>query len=168
MTELLILTTLFLKPCHGYEIRKMFPGMKINNNTLYPMLKKMVTSGYVRMEIQSQENKPAKKVYELTEAGKERLFELVSDFNDENVACADEFYLRVAFCQFLPKQEIERILESRIKYLNTLYNHQKLMKILELFPDDNSDILNLKHYSETKVYNEIQFVKDLKRKYDIE
>ena len=167
MIELLILTTLFFGPCHGYEIKKMFPGIKINNNTLYPLLKKLVTGGYVKMDLQEQINKPAKKVYDLTETGKARLFELISDFDDDDASSDDEFYIRVAFFQFLDSDIIRNILLKRKEHLNDIYSQQKLMTILECFPDKAFDILYLKNYSESKIRTEIMFVDTLMEKYNV-
>ena len=168
MIELLILTTLFLGPCHGYEIKKMNPGIKINNNTLYPLLKKLVDDGSVRMDVQNQDGKPAKKVYELTEIGRDRLFELITDFDAEKAASNDEFYLRVAFFQFLPREAIEKILRSREEYLGNMSSQHKLMHVLERFPDRAYDILYMKNFSGSKAFNEMQFVKTLKEKYGID
>ena len=168
MIELLVLATLFFGPCHGYEIKKNFPGIKINNNTLYPLLQKLVKNGWVNMELQPQDNKPAKKVYHLTETGHDRLFELITDFDKNKAASIDEFFIRVAFFQFLPKDSIKQILDSRDAFLNDQVSQQKLMVILDRFPDKAYDILYMKKYASSKLFDEKQFVKTLKEKYGIE
>jgi len=165
MLDFIILTTLFFGPCHGYEIKKMHPGLKINNNTLYPMLKKMVASGLISMTVQEQENKPAKKIYELTEKGKEKLFDMINDFTEEDAASDDAFHIRVAYFQFLPKESIKKILDCREEYLNKFLNNESLMVILERFPDNAYDILFMKNYFKSKLFNEKQFVQALREKY---
>ena len=167
MIELLVLTTLFFGPCHGYEIKKMHPGMKINNNTLYPLLKHMVENNYIKMDLQVQDNKPAKKVYSLTDEGEDRLFSLINDFTKEKAGSDDEFYIRVAFFQFLSPESIQRILDTRESFLDDRVSQQKLIKILELFPDKSYDILYMKNHAESNIYNEKQFVRTLKEKYGI-
>ena len=168
MIELLILSTLFFGPCHGYEIKKMSPGMKINNNTLYPLLRKLVENGSVKMDIKAQEGKPAKKVYSLTSSGQDRLFELLKDFDKEKASSNDEFYIRVAFFQFLPKEAIKSILDSRDEYLLDTVRQQKLMHILDLFPDKEQDILYMRKHSASLTQGERDLVKTLKDKYGIE
>ena len=168
MIELLVLTTLFFGPCHGYEIKKMHPGVKINNNTLYPMLNKMIEKGVVSMTVQAQDNKPAKKVYSLTEKGREVLFDLVTSFTEEEASSDDAFYMRVAFFQFLPKESIKAILETREKYLEHYEERQRMMKALDYFPDNTYDIIYLKNYLGSKLFDEKHLVNTLKEKYHIE
>lgn len=168
MLELLILTALFFKPCHGYEIKKMIPGFKVNNNTLYPLLKKWLDNEIISMDYQDQDGKPAKKVYSLTKKGTSMLFDMISNFDEQEIITDDAFYLRVAFFQFLPKESVKKILDTREYYLNDLEGQEKLMKILGFFPDKAYDILYLKNYFNSKLYNEKQLVKTLKEKYGIE
>ena len=167
MIELLVLITLFFGPCHGYEIKKMHPGVKINNNTLYPMLSKMVDEGLVSMTLMTQENKPSKKVYSLTDKGKEALFALVTDFDDKDAASDDAFYIRVAFFQFLSKESVQSILEARETYLEHYEERQDMMKALDYFPDDSKDIGYIKDFLKVKIAKEKQFVSELKKKYHV-
>ena len=168
MLELLILATLFIEPCHGYEIKKNHPGLKINNNQLYPLLKKFVEAGFVSSDIQEQDKKPSKTVYTLTDKGRERLFELLGEYNEDERKYDDSFYLRVAFFQFLPKETIRHILDTRESYLEALESQKDLMKLLEKFPDRDYDILYLKNYFNSKLFNEKLFINSLRAKYDIE
>ena len=167
MLYFIVLTTLFFGPCHGYEIKKMHPGLKINNNTLYPLLKKLCQEGYITMTIQEQENKPSKKIYELTEIGKEKLFELISDFNEDSASSDDAFYLRVAYFQFLSKDTVKKILDCREAYLNRFMHQESLMKLLDKFPDNSYDLLYMKKFFTSKIFNEKQFVSTMREKYEV-
>ena len=167
MIELLILTRLFFGGCHGYEIKKMFPGLKINNNTIYPLLKKLVENGCVRMDVMEQDKKPAKKVYELTDKGRDRLLDLLAAFDRDKAAVPDEFYLRVAFFQFLPRETIEKILSVKEAYLDEVTERQNLMHILKFFPDKDYDILYMKNHISAGIHSERQLVQALKEKYGI-
>jgi len=167
MLELIILSDLMLGPAHGYEIKKLLSGMKVNNNTLYPLLNKLQSLGYVTVELMIQDNKPAKKVYTITDAGKDHLFELIEDFDIISASNDDAFYIRVAFFQFLPKESINRILSAREQYLADYENQAKLMHILAKFPDNSYDLLYLKNYINSRLFAERQMVNSIRQKYGI-
>lgn len=167
MLELAILSALYFGPCHGYEIKKLLKGMKLNNNTLYPLFKKLVENNYVTMEEIEQEGKPKRKVYTITEAGRVHLFDIIRDFSADDAASDDAFYLRLAFFQYLDKDTISKILEKRETYLEDYVNHTKLMSILRRFPDTNYDLLYLKNYADSRIFNEKQLVRSMKEKYGI-
>lgn len=167
MFELTVLSTLLFGSCYGYEIKKMLKGMNVNNNTIYPMFKKLVNNGHVTVEEIAQEGKPSKKVYTITESGKERLYELIEDFDENDASVDDAFYLRLAFFQFLPKETIKKILNAREAYLQDYENRMKLMSILSRFPDNSNDLLYLKNFSASKLFNEKQMVETMKKRYGI-
>ena len=74
----------------------------------------------------------------------------------------------MAFFQFLPKETIRHILDTRESYLEALESQKDLMKLLEKFPDRDYDILYLKNYFNSKLFNEKLFINSLRAKYDIE
>ncbi|WP_395094921.1 PadR family transcriptional regulator [Armatimonas sp.] len=76
--ETLILATLSGGPQHGYEITRRvngLDGMRIQDGQLYPILHRLETEGMIEAEWVPQEGKPARKVYQLTEAGNKKLEE---------------------------------------------------------------------------------------------
>ena len=168
MFELFILANLMLSPCYGYEIKKVLKGANINNNTLYPLLRALQEKGYVEMEIQIQESRPARKVYSITESGKERLFELINDFDEVKASSYDEFYIRVAFFQFLPVESIKNILDIREKALSGHSNTGRIVDFLDHFPDKSYDLLYLHNYVKSQNLQEKKFVDSLRKKYGIE
>lgn len=168
MLELFILANLMIGPCHGYEIKKALKGINVNNNTLYPLLRNLQTNGYVTMEVMPQENKPSRKVYSITESGKDRLIELVTDFGEAKAINNDEFYVRVAFFQFMPIEGIKTVLETRERALDNYYYSAKIMNFLDSFPDETRDIDRLHTFLDQQVKGEKRFVQSLREKYGIE
>lgn len=61
-------------PLHGYAISKAIKeqgagALKLGENRLYPTLHNLERAGFVTAEWQPQENKPPRKVYQLTHSG---------------------------------------------------------------------------------------------------
>jgi PadR family transcriptional regulator len=76
--EALILGALQDGPLHGYRISQSIKSkgeglLKLGDNQIYPILHRLELEGLVRAEWQTQEGKPARKVYALTQEGGSRL-----------------------------------------------------------------------------------------------
>jgi DNA-binding PadR family transcriptional regulator len=72
--EALVLGVLRNGALHGYAISKAIKeqgagALKLGENRLYPTLHNLESAGLVTAEWQPQENKPPRKVYQLTHAG---------------------------------------------------------------------------------------------------
>jgi len=121
-SEILILAMLRQGPRHGYELKKEIDralgGMvTLNNKTLYLALKRFEEMGAVTRQVISQEGKPNRHLYELTERGIELLQAYLRDFGPEQAGADAEFFTRVAFFDFLEVQERREILGKRLAYL---------------------------------------------------
>ncbi|MGC7354132.1 PadR family transcriptional regulator, partial [Mycobacteroides abscessus subsp. abscessus] len=84
MLELAILGLLLESPMHGYELRKRLTGLlgafrAFSYGSLYPALRRMQADGLI-VEDAAPEGatkvRRARRVYQLTEAGKQRFAEL--------------------------------------------------------------------------------------------
>jgi DNA-binding PadR family transcriptional regulator len=98
--EILILSVLRTGPTHGYELKRRVqrPTLtKLSNNSLYPALRRFEASGAVTKTVEEQDGKPAKKVYSITDAGRQQLSELVSTLPPELAASDEEFLIRLGF-----------------------------------------------------------------------
>ena len=76
--EYAILGILSWRPLSGYDLKKMIEGSVAlywsgNNNEIYRTLVSLHDQGLVTREVQPQENYPARKVYTITEQGREEL-----------------------------------------------------------------------------------------------
>lgn len=121
-SEILILAMLRQGKRHGYEIKKdidrALGGMvALNNKTLYLALKRFEKMGAVNREVISQEGKPNRHLYELTESGIELLQALLRDFGPEQAGSEAEFFTRVSFFDFLDIPKRQAILSERLGYL---------------------------------------------------
>jgi PadR family transcriptional regulator PadR len=74
--DMCLLALLAEVPAHGYELVQRvgdagFPS--VGYGTIYPLLTRMRRLGLVEQEVQESPHGPARKVYAVTEAGRERL-----------------------------------------------------------------------------------------------
>lgn len=114
--EILILRHLSQHPAHGYELRKRIEettGIVINNNSLYPTLKRFVTAGAVDVTVEQHESKPPRHVYVLTDVGRELLHDLLSEFSAAQAGDDLEFLTRLGQFGFLEAPERIVILDAR-------------------------------------------------------
>jgi DNA-binding PadR family transcriptional regulator len=114
--EILILRSLTRYPAHGYELRKRVEavtGVVLNNNSLYPALRRFEEAGAVTRTAHEQQGRPAKLVYELTEIGHELLHDLLADLPPEVAQDDTEFMTRLGQFSFLSAQERLAVLDAR-------------------------------------------------------
>ncbi len=121
--DILILRHLSRRPAHGYELRKRIEettGIIVNNNSLYPALKRFVEAGAVRMTVQQHESRPPRHIYELTDIGRELLHDLIAELPAAQAADDLEFLTRLGQFGFLEPTERAAILDTRVAALTTL------------------------------------------------
>lgn len=114
--EILILRHLSRHPAHGYELRKRIEettGIVINNNSLYPALKRFVAAGAVEVTVEQHESKPPRHVYELTDVGRELLHDLLSELSPAQAGDDLEFLTRLGQFGLLDAAERLAILDAR-------------------------------------------------------
>src|SRR5690349_10520511 len=103
---------------HGYEIKKqverILGGRSINNNVLYPALRKYEEQGAVeRVAAQAGPGRPPRNVYRLTDAGHDLLQAMIRDADPALLADDNEIQTRVAFFADLGPDDRLRILGVR-------------------------------------------------------
>ena len=114
--EIYALSVLRSAPAHGYELKARIrrPSIApVNNNALYPALKRLERDGAVTKTVEQQEGRPARTVYTITDAGRARLRDLVSTLPRELAGDDEEFLLRVSFFDELPVDARLSVLGSR-------------------------------------------------------
>jgi DNA-binding PadR family transcriptional regulator len=117
--ELAILGLLLESPMHGYELRKRLTGLlgafrAFSYGSLYPALRRMQLDGLIVEDAApaGATVRRARRVYRLTEAGRERFTELVADTGPQNYT-DDGFGVHLAFFNRTPAEARMRILEGR-------------------------------------------------------
>ena len=113
---------------HGYEIKKqverILGGRSINNNVLYPALRKYEEQGAIeRIAAEADPGRPPRNVYRLTEAGHDQLQAMIADADPALLADDNEFQTRVAFFADLDADDRLRILGVRREVLEARLAH---------------------------------------------
>ncbi|MBW0014551.1 MAG: helix-turn-helix transcriptional regulator [Mycobacterium sp.] len=113
---MVILRHLSAGPAHGYELRKrieMTVGLMLNNNTLYPALRRFEEAGAVTKTAEQQESRPPRHVYALTDLGRELLHDMLAELPADEAGNDTEFLTRVGQFQFLTPAERSAVLTAR-------------------------------------------------------
>lgn len=129
LIDLVILASLQEGPRHGYEIKKSLENslgrfLKLNNNLLYPALRRLEKQGALTCRVDSADKRPARRVYSITPAGEALLARLLEDVEPDGRHSAHaEFYVRVAFFHLIPPSARLRLLRARQRLLLSLMTH---------------------------------------------
>jgi DNA-binding PadR family transcriptional regulator len=119
---------------HGYEIKKqverILGGRSINNNVLYPALRKYEGQGAIERVAAEAEAKtetgtgrPPRNVYRLTDTGHDLLQAMIRDADPALLADDNEFQTRVAFFADLGPDDRLRIIRVRREILEARLAH---------------------------------------------
>jgi DNA-binding PadR family transcriptional regulator len=118
---------------HGYEIKKqverILGGRSINNNVLYPALRKYEEQGAIeRIAAEADPGRPPRNVYRLTDAGHDLLQAMIRDADPVLLADDNEFQTRIAFFADLDADDRLRILEVRRGILEARIAHMESLR----------------------------------------
>jgi DNA-binding PadR family transcriptional regulator len=131
--EILILRHLTRRPAHGYELRKRVEhttGVRLNNNSLYPALRRFEEAGAVVRTEEPQEGRPPRFVYALTPLGRELLHDMLADLPPEQAADDYEFMARLSQFVLLGPGERLAVLDARDQALERRLAHLTEMRAL--------------------------------------
>jgi len=168
--EILILSEIIKEPKHGYEIRTRVNTIlarekKINNNTLYPTLKRLKESGFITQHTQIQVGKPNKNVYLITDSGKKHFNGLISELPEELVGEDIEFFCRVSFFNLLDSKSISTILDKREDYIKQQNVYYNTYGSEEETGDSLINRLLIKDFLLVRLQDELTFVNSLRKKF---
>jgi len=126
--EILVLGHLVNGPAHGYEIkqrvsRSIGTTQPLNNNILYPALRRLDEMGAVQSELVQQGASPPRRVYRLTEHGLDVLRGIVEDFPQESALNDGEFNTRLAYFELIDPRARLEILATRAAAVENLLDH---------------------------------------------
>ena len=80
--EICVLSTMLSEETYGYElIKKISPYVEISESTLYPILRRLETGGFVRVR-SAEHNGRLRKYYSITADGKKKIREFLTDWAD--------------------------------------------------------------------------------------
>lgn len=131
MLDLAVLGLLDIEPMHGYQIRKVLIEMSgtvsgVSYGSLYPVLNRLETNGLIESPLEDPvvalTRRKAKKVYRLTEVGRQHFLDLLSDITPTSFSDED-FGVRLAFFDKTPAPARRQLLEGRRRLLEERRDH---------------------------------------------
>ncbi|AZQ33574.1 PadR family transcriptional regulator [Streptomyces cyaneochromogenes] len=121
---LAVMTTLWQKPMHPYEIAQTLRSQgkdvstKTNYGSLYTVVQNLEKHGFVEVTgVERQGNRPERTVYGLTDAGREEMAEWLSDLLAIPAKEYPIFETALSLMAALPPDEVVRLLEMRLSSL---------------------------------------------------
>lgn len=141
MYEFIILAHLMRGPMHGYLIAKIIndmngPYLRVSNGTIYPAFARLEHQGLIVVETslpdtQSGEREPH--IYRITEAGRQRFYDLMLDTNPNQKAYQETFLQKTGFFAFITLQERLRLIDHYIHYCQShiLYEQAEIDDLLK-------------------------------------
>jgi DNA-binding PadR family transcriptional regulator len=165
--DILVLAMIRDEPRHGYEIKKRVAGVlgigvTLNNNVLYPSLRRFEDEGAVKSKLESHEGTPARRVYRLTPKGRELLQSMLEDFPAERAGSDPEFLVRLAYFDLLDEEVQSDILATRRQVLATELDHVTSMR-KSIDPKRDRYPAALTDFLIEQLEREVQWVDGLKR-----
>lgn len=143
-----LLGLLEYKSMTGYELKKLFDE-SINNfwaaslSQIYRELGALENKGYLSSVIQPQNDRPDRKIYSITEAGKTAFMEWIVNFPQRlSKETRDEFTLRIFFGSKLSKEDL-------IKQLRR-FKEEKLGDLKEI---ESLNEISVKYAEEMNLFN---------------
>jgi len=141
------LALLAKQPAHGYELKQALestfgPGWPpLNFGQIYTTLSRLERDGLVRSQDVHQEGRPDKRVYELTQEGRQALQEWV-DTSTTGTHIKDDFFMKVVLARLSGIAEPATLIErQRKEYLQAIKDMDNL--ITNQSPEDDPAALLL-------------------------
>jgi DNA-binding PadR family transcriptional regulator len=163
--DILVLAHLAHGPAHGYEIKKLVDrslgAPRLNNNVLYPALRRFEEAGAIEGELVPQQGVPPRRVFRLTPPGHELLRGLLEDFPDEIAGSEEEFLTRLAFFHLIAPEARREILARRERALRGRIEHLDAMARLAAIDRDEPYAQRLLDFQRRQAENEVAWVGEL-------
>jgi DNA-binding PadR family transcriptional regulator len=91
--------------------------LDVSLSNLYPALNELATEGLVTFKKVEQDNRPNKKVYELTDAGRTAALRALMSGGAKH-RLRSEFIFILSFAPFLPRSRVSELLDQRLAETN--------------------------------------------------
>ena len=128
--ELAILSLVAEKPRHGYEIEQVIEGRgmrdwtEVGFSSIYYLLNKLEKSGLIESQLQQPEGKgPARKVYNVTQAGREVHFQGAFEALSTPQHASAPFLLGLSNFPIFPRSQALEALNTYVAQLQERLNH---------------------------------------------
>lgn len=124
MTRLLLLGLLLNKSMHGYEMQSMIEQSKMDqwanilSGSIYYALNRMEEEGLIVAEAEERTGARLRKIYAITEAGREHFKELLlQSLSTKPHSAKSDFTLGLAWIHMLPKEDALSVLRRNLSEL---------------------------------------------------
>ena len=111
-----ILGLLSERPRHGYELKGLYdealvPSAKLNFGQVYPTLDRLRRHGCVEQDVVSQDDRPDRKVYSLTEHGRKQLQDWLNTPTELSLETRNETFLKLMLARRLTRVDPFEVLK---------------------------------------------------------
>jgi len=164
---------LALEPMTGYDLKKCMDNSTqffwhAELSQIYPTLKQLENKGLITADVISQDGKPDKKVYSVTETGREALKAWLSEPLDETPAMKSTVMLKMFFLEFLEKEEIIAQMRCQLEAQRVRlkrYQYETRQQIQEFALTSNSEGKGvlwelIRQYGELQAQTSIQWLEN--------
>jgi DNA-binding PadR family transcriptional regulator len=119
-------------PASGYDLKKHFESsfghfFAAGYGSIYPALSALSNQGFVSCEKIPQEGKPDRKVYEITEEGRQFLLQALENPNPCH-KLRSEFLATMCFAHLMPQKDIETVIDNRLEEIK---RYQEMFRDIE-------------------------------------
>lgn len=124
----LCLAALSLGDASGYDVKKLLDEPPFDHfqdtgfASIYPALTRLAQEGLISGSTQAQERRPDKKVYTLTEAGRERLLQALLQPPGADRIRSD-FLFHLFMSDRLPRDHLAQVLDRRLAEIDEKLQH---------------------------------------------
>jgi PadR family transcriptional regulator AphA len=124
-TELVMLGALMRGPKHGYEVMQFLssalePAWRVSTSQLYVLLKRLELEGMVQSTLESQESRPSKRVFRITNKGKKVFLEWLKSPVEHVRDFRTEFLTKLFFFYHLTLPGLETLVDAQVRALKEL------------------------------------------------
>ncbi len=128
-TKEVLLSILMRGPATGYDIKKTLETrianiLDVSVSNLYPALNELASEGLVTCQRVEQDSRPAKKIYELTETGRESCIAALMS-SEPRHRIRSEFWFILAYAPFLPKERVRQLVDQRLAEIGESFERIK-------------------------------------------
>jgi PadR family transcriptional regulator AphA len=124
-TEFVMLGALMSGSKHGYEVMQFLssalePAWRVSTSQLYVLLKRLELEGMVQSTLESQESRPSKRVYRITNKGKKIFVDWLKTPVGHVRDFRTEFLTKLFFFYHLAQPGIEALVDVQIRALRQM------------------------------------------------
>jgi DNA-binding PadR family transcriptional regulator len=124
-------------PASGYDMKKCFESsfghfFPAGYGSIYPALATLARNGMVEFEDVPQEGKPDRKVYSITDAGRQELQKGLSN-PEPTHKVRSEFLATIWFAHLMEDEQIDAIVDNKLSEI------EGFLKMIDEFPDCDCD-----------------------------